>query len=157
VFTDTRIETSVRAALQKDPGVRHPELIAVSVDEIGTVVLSGAVQSFPERLAAAHDARQIDGVFEVIVDDLKVHPPLGSRRGDDEIRAAAMQEVIWDSSIRSNHIHVKVQRGRATLTGYARQQSEIDAAVEDIATLTGVVGVTNRIEVRLRELVVPGT
>ena len=148
MFTDTRIENDVRAAFERDPRIKHPELIAVSVDEIGTVVLRGAVESLPQRLAAAHDAGQIDGVFQVIVDDLKAHPPLGERRADDEIRSAALQRLIGDSRIRSDHIHAKVSHGWVTLTGYVRQQSESDAAVEDIATLTGVVGVTNRIEVR---------
>jgi osmotically-inducible protein OsmY len=148
VFTNTRIENDVRAAFERDPRIKHPELIAVSVDEIGTVVLRGAVEGLPQRLAAAHDAREIDGVFEVIVDDLKVHPPVGERRADDEIRSAALQRLIADSRIRSTHIHAKVSHGWITLMGYVGQQSESDAAVEDIATLTGVAGVTNRIEVR---------
>jgi osmotically-inducible protein OsmY len=81
---DTRIQGDVRAALRQDPRIKHPELIAVSVDEIGTVVLRGAVESLPERLAAAHDARHVEGVFDVIVDDVKVHPPVAHRRPDDE-------------------------------------------------------------------------
>ena len=148
MFTDTRIETDVRAALRGDPRIKHPELIAVSVDEIGTVVLRGAVASFPERVAAARDAREVDGVFEVIVDDLNVHLPIAHRRGDDQIRAAALQSVISDSRIRSNHIHATVSHGRVTLTGYVRHESESDAAEEDVTTLDGVVGVTNKIEIR---------
>ena len=148
MFTDTRIETDVRTALERDPRIRHPELIAVSADEIGTVVLHGAVESLPQRLAAAHDARQVEGVFEVVIDDLKVHPPVGARRGDDEIRAAAQQQIIRDSRIRSNHIHVKVSHGWVTLTGYVRHESEAAAAADDVLTLTGVRGVTDQIEVR---------
>jgi hypothetical protein len=34
------------------------------------VVLRGAVETLPERLAAKHDARHVEGVFDVIVDDL---------------------------------------------------------------------------------------
>ena len=148
LFTDSRIEEDVRAALQRDPRIKHPELIAVSVDEIGTVVLRGAVQSLPQRLAAAHDARQIDGVFEVIIDDLHVHLPPRHRRTDDEVRAAALDRVTADTRIRSTHIHVKVSHGQVTLTGYVREESESAASVEDVASITGVVGVTNEIEIR---------
>lgn len=148
VSTDSRIEDEVRAALQRDARIKRPELIAVSVDEIGTVVLSGAVGSFPQHRAAVHDARQIDGVFEVIADDLKVHPPVGDRRADDEIRAAAMQQLIRDSRIRSNQIHVHVLLGQVTLTGYVGEESERVAASEDVERITGVVGVTNQIAVR---------
>jgi osmotically-inducible protein OsmY len=107
-------------------------------------VLHGTVESLPQRTTAARAAQQVDGVFEVIVDDLKVHPPIVNRRADDEIRAAAQQRVICDSRIRSNHIHVKVSHGWVTLTGYVRHESESAAAVEDVASLTGVVGVTDR-------------
>jgi len=148
LFTDTRIENAVRAALERDPRIRHPERIAISADEIGTVVLHGAVESLPQRLAARQDARQVEGVFNVVIDDLKVHPPVGARRADEEIRAAAQQRVIWDSRIRSNHIHVKVSHGWVTLMGYVRDEAERAAAVEDVTTLTGVLGVFDRIEVR---------
>ena len=148
MFTDTRIENAVRAALEGDTRIKHREWIAISADEIGTVVLHGAIESLPQRLAARQDARQVEGVFNVVIDDLKVHPPVGARRADDEIRATAQQRVISDSRIRSNHIHVKVSHGWVTLMGYVRNESERAAAVEDVTTLTGVLGVFDRIEVR---------
>jgi osmotically-inducible protein OsmY len=147
LFTDDRLEDAVRDALQRDSRIKHPELIAVSVDEIGTVVLRGAVGTLLERFAAAHDARHVEGVFEVIV-DLKVHPPIGPRRGDDEIRVAALQRLTSDARIRSTHIHLKVSHGHLTLTGYVRGQSESVAAGEDVASLPGVTEVTNRIVIR---------
>ena len=144
----SRIEDDVRAALLRDPHIKRPEMIAVAVDDIGTVVLSGAVGSLPQRLAATHAARKIDGVFEVIADYLKVHPPVGDLRADDQIRAAAVQRIARDERIRSNNIHVRVLRGRVTLTGYVRQQSESAAAVEEVTSLPGVLDLTNEIEVR---------
>lgn len=148
LFTDPHIQEAVRAALDDDARIKHPELISVSVDEIGTVVLRGAVEALPERLAAKHDARHVEGVLDVIVDDLKVHPPLAHRRPDDEILAAAFQRLTSDPRIRSTHIHVKVSHGRLTLTGYVRQEAESAAAAEDVASLSGVIEVTNRIAIR---------
>jgi osmotically-inducible protein OsmY len=148
VLNETRIENDVRAALLADPRIHHPELIAVSADQIGTVVLSGAVGSLPERLSAIHDARRVDGVFEVIADRLRIHLPVGEQRTDDEIGAAVMQRVIDDHRIRSNHIHVKVSHERVTLTGYVRHESERAAAVDDATSVMGVRDVTDEIEVR---------
>ena len=122
--TDT-CATEVRAALRRDPRIKHPELIVVSVDGIGTVVLRGAVSSIPEHQLAVHAARQIDGAFEVIGDDLKIHPPVGDQRADDEIRAAAIQRLIWDTRIRSNYVHVRVSHGHLTLTGYVRGKRRV--------------------------------
>ena len=144
----TDIENDVWAALKSDPRIKRPELIAVSVDEIGTVVLRGAVGSLHQRTAAAHDVRRVDDVFEVIIDDLRVHPPHGELRADDELRAAALEALTGDSKLRSTHIHVKVFQGRVKLTGYVRRESERAAAVEDVANLSGVLGVTDQIEVR---------
>jgi len=148
LFTDTHIQEAVRAALDDDARIKHPELISVWVDEIGTVVLRGAVEALAERLAAKRDARHVDGVLDVIVDDLKVHPPLAHRRPDDEILAAAFQRLTSDSRIRSTHIHVRVSHGHVTLTGYVRQDAESAAAAEDVASLSGVIEVTNRIAIR---------
>jgi osmotically-inducible protein OsmY len=148
MLRNSRIENDVRAALERDPRIKHPELITVTVDEIGTVVLRGAVESLPQRHAAAHDARQIDGVFDVIVDDLKVHPPVRPIRGDDEVRAAVMEQLNSDPRIRSTHISVTVMNGHVTLKGYVREESEYAAAAEDAASVIRVVGVTNQIEVR---------
>ena len=148
MFTNRRMKEEVRATLRADPRINHPELIAVSADEIGTVVLRGTVGTLPERLAAAHDARHVEGVFNVIVDDLRVHPPVGPRRSDDEIRAAGLDTLIADPRIRSTHVHVKVSHGHLTLTGYVRDQAESAAAAEDAASLHGVTEVTNRIEIR---------
>jgi osmotically-inducible protein OsmY len=148
MLNQVRIEKDVQAALQADGRIRAPELIAVSADEIGTVVLSGAVPSLPERLLAIHDARRVDGVFEVIADRLRVHLPVGHRRSDDEIAATAMQRVIDDRRIRSNHIHVKVSQGSVKLTGYVRHESERAAAVEDVTDVIGARDVIDRLEVR---------
>ncbi len=51
----------VKAALHGDPRIKDPELIAVSVDAIGTVDLRGSVTSLRQRRAAVHDARGVNG------------------------------------------------------------------------------------------------
>jgi osmotically-inducible protein OsmY len=146
MFTDARIENDVRAALERDPRINDPGAIAVYADEIGSVTLRGTVGSLVQRLAAVHDAREADGVFDVI-DHLKVHLPVPDRRMDDDIRGAALQRLIGDTTIPSNHIDVEVSDGWVTLTGRVREESDRAQAVQDIAGLGGVVGVTNRIEV----------
>lgn len=146
MFTDTRMENDVRAALERDSRIEDPAAIAVYADEIGSVTLRGTVRSVRQRLAALHDARNVDGVYNVI-DDLKVHLPVRDRRADDEIRGAALQRLISDPRIPSNHLEVEVSDGWVTLTGRVREESQSAEAVDDIAALSGVVGISNRIEV----------
>jgi osmotically-inducible protein OsmY/nucleotide-binding universal stress UspA family protein len=148
VLTDpSRIECDVRDALTRDPRIKQSELIAISVDVIGTVVLGGTVATIRQRRAAVSDARRVNGVFEVI-DHLKVHPRVGPLHADDEIRASALQQLADDPRVRADRIHVKVSRGRVTLTGYVRQASQRSRAGEDVASVHGVVQVANEIEVR---------
>jgi osmotically-inducible protein OsmY len=145
MLSSPEITSNVVSALHRDPRIKRPELIAVSVDEIGTVVLRGAVESPRQRVAAVHDARQVEGVFTVI-DHLKVHLPIAGREADDAIRAAALKRLIADDGVRSDHIHVQVCDGWLTLTGHVREDSQRVRAEEDLAGITGVTGVTNRIE-----------
>ncbi len=144
----TRIEEEVRAALDRDPRLTHPELISVTADEIGTVVLRGAVENPLQHRAAVHDAREVEGVFDVIADELGVHPPLGHHPADDQIRAAALNQLASDPRIHAEHVHVRVWHGHLTLKGHVRRESERSAAVEDVQDLSGVVEITNRIEIR---------
>ena len=134
------------SALQRDPRIKRPELIAVSVDEIGTVVLRGAVEGPRQRAAAVHDARQIDGVLTVI-DHLQLRLPLVDQPADDEIRAAALRRLISDDSVRADHIHVEVSDGRLTLTGHVTDETQRVRAAQDVSGITGVSGVENRIRV----------
>jgi osmotically-inducible protein OsmY len=148
MITDTnRIADEIRAALQHDPRITHPELIAVSVDGIGTVVLRGAVRTLRQRRAAVHDARRIEGVFEVI-DHLRVHPPVPDLDADEELRVKVLEQLSSDPSVHAEHLHVKVSHGRVTLTGYVWHGSERVGAVDIARNTSGVVAVSDEIRVR---------
>ena len=69
------------------------------------------------------------------------------RREDDEIRGAALQNLIWDVDVPSDLIEVKVNDGWVTLKGDVSYQFQSDAAYDDVAGLYGVLGVTNEIAV----------
>jgi osmotically-inducible protein OsmY len=145
VLTNTPLEDEVIARLNLDPRIPDSIEIAVSADG-GMVSLRGTVESFGQRRAAAGDARKIDGVYEVD-DQLKVSLLGSDRRDDDEIRGAALQTLIWDAEVPSDLVDVKVRDGWVTLKGDVSYQFESDAAYEDVASLYGVIGVTNEITV----------
>lgn len=147
MYTDTRLENDVRTALRGDPRIKRPEQIVIYADEIGSVTLRGAVESVLQRRAAVHTTRKVDGVLNVI-DELKVHLPPAHRRADDEIRAATLAQLVGDARVPSNHIDVEVSQGWVTLTGYVTEPAELDYALDDVADVKGVVGVTNEITLR---------
>src|SRR5690242_10803002 len=131
--------------MDHDPRLPDSAEIAVSAAD-GVVTLRGTVESFSQRRAAADDAKQIEGVYEVD-DQLKVNLIGDNRREDDEIRGVALQALIWDTEVPSDALDVKVQEGWITLTGDVGFQFQSDAAYDDVASLYGVYGVTNEIRV----------
>jgi osmotically-inducible protein OsmY len=135
LLTNTPLADEVLASLALDPRIPESTEIAVQADE-GIVTLRGTVESFGQRRAA----------YEVD-DQLKVNLLGKDRRDDDEIRGAALQILIWDTEVPSDVVDVKVEDGWVTLKGEVSYQFESDAAYDDVATLYGVIGVTNEIRV----------
>jgi osmotically-inducible protein OsmY len=139
------IESDLRAQLLADPRIPAPDEIAIKVDG-GTVTLRGTVGSFAQRRAAVSDARNTEGVYDVF-DELNVRLLDAYQREDAEIRGAALQWLMWDIEVPSDSVDVKVTDGWVTLTGDVDFQFESDCAFDDVASLFGVVGVTNEIRV----------
>ena len=143
MLTDTSVSDAVIARLDLDPRIPESLEIAVSADD-GFVTLRGTVESFSQRRAAGQDAKNAAGVDD-IDNQLKVSLTGSDRRDDDEIRGAALQNLIWDVEVPADLVDVKVSDGWVTLKGNVSYQFETDAAYEDVASLYGVVGVTNEI------------
>jgi osmotically-inducible protein OsmY len=145
LFKNSPLEDDVIARLEDDPRIADSAEIAVAGDG-GIITLRGSVERFSVRRAAEHDALEVEGIYEVI-NHLKVNLLGADRREDDEIRGAALQNLIWDAEVPSDSIDVRVQDGWVTLKGDVSYQFESAAAYDDVSSLYGVVGVTNAIKV----------
>ena len=145
MLTNTPLEDEVISSLSLDPRIPDATEIAVAAED-GFVTLRGTVESFGQRRAAGTDPEEVSGVYEVD-NQHNVNLLSSHRRDDDEIRGATLQVLIWDSEVPSDRVDVKMQDGWVTLKGDVSYQFESDAAYDDVATLYGVVGVTNEITV----------
>jgi osmotically-inducible protein OsmY len=145
VKTTTQIEADVRAEIVLDPRIADADEIAIWTSD-GTVTLRGTVGSFAQRRAAVADARKIQGVYDVY-DELEVRLLDDNRRDDAEIRGIALQMLMWDVEIPAELLDVHVTDGWVTLKGDVDFQYQSDDAFDDVASLMGVVGVTNEIRV----------
>jgi osmotically-inducible protein OsmY len=144
--TSDRIQEDVRHALEDDPRIPYPSEIAVETYGGGVVNLRGTVGSFAEKRAAAADARRTRGVLDVY-DELHVRLLGHDRREDAEIRGAALQRIMWDPELVSDYVDVKVKDGWVTLEGDVDHQYQSDKAFDHVASLYGVTGITNEIDV----------
>jgi osmotically-inducible protein OsmY len=145
MFKSSPLERDVIARLEDDPRIIDSAEIAVAGDG-GIVTLRGTVARFSQRRAAEGDARGVEGVNGVI-NHLKVNLFGTDRRDDDELRGAALRNLIWDAAVPSDSIYVEVRDGRVTLKGEVSFQFQSDAAYDDVSKLYGVAGVTNEIKV----------
>ena len=144
MLQDIELEENVKAALARDPRLKHPRAVAV-LARARVVTLRGTVESFPQRHAAVEDAHGVAGV-DAVYEELNVRP-FPHDPNDDEMRGAALQLLIRDTRIRDTEIDVEVTDRWVTLNGEVRHQDESDAAFEDVAQLEGIGGITNAVQV----------
>jgi len=112
------------------------------------VILSGAVKSYPEKLAAGRAARRVRGVVEVR-NDLAVVLPAAQQRSDEDLAYAASCVLDSDVTIPGDKIAIGIVAGWVTLSGVVDRYAERLAAEDGVQRLAGVKGVTNLIKVEL--------
>jgi osmotically-inducible protein OsmY len=141
---DKQLQQAVLAELGWDPSVTAAH-IGVTANA-GVVALTGHVETFAEKYAAETAARRVRGV-KGVAEEIQVELPFERTRGDDDIAAAAIERLAWDTSVPTDAITVKVEQGWVTLTGSVTWHYQKEAAAQDVARLHGVVGLSNQVVV----------
>lgn len=96
----------------------------------------------PVQIATSvRGVRGVRGVEDELSVDLRDHWE------DDEIRGAALQALSSNPDVPDDRVDVSVEAGWLTLKGEVRHQSASDAAFEIASRISGVGGITNKIEV----------
>lgn len=119
---------------------------ALSVDN-GVVTLSGHVGSYMQKVAVEGAVRRVKGV-RAIAQEVEVRVPTDKKLSDDEIAKRVLHILAWDDQVPDHKIQVKVQKGWVTLAGEVEWQYQRMAAEADIRKLSGVIGVSNLIEIK---------
>lgn len=140
-----QLQRDVLSELHWEPSVTAAH-IGVSANE-GVVTLTGQVDSLMEKLAAEASARRVKGV-KAVVEEIKVRLPFDATRTDEEIAAAAIEQLAWDVSVPRDAVKVKVEDGWVTLTGEVMWHFQRQAASDDAHRLSGVRGVSNQITLK---------
>jgi osmotically-inducible protein OsmY len=140
---DSLIRDDVLFELKWDPKITSND-IAVAVKD-GVVTLSGYVSSYWEKDAAEKAAKRVYGV-KAVANDVEVKLPL--TRTDPEIARDAVHELESHVSVPNDSIKVTVRSGWVTLEGSVEWQYQKSLAESSVKKLKGVIGVTNKIEVK---------
>ncbi|MDT3379661.1 BON domain-containing protein [Labrys portucalensis] len=146
-MNDKVLRQSIIDALDFDPSIDAAR-IGVAVDN-GIVTLSGHVGSYAEKIAAETLARRIKGV-RAIAEEIEVRYPDHKKTADDQIASRAVSVISWDAMVPEGVVKVKVEKGWVTLAGTVDWQFQREAAYRAVRKLSGVLGITNSIEVKAR-------
>lgn len=144
INTDKKLQTDVLNELNWQPGVDAAH-IGVSAQD-GAVTLTGHVPNYAAKMHAVTAAERVFAV-RAVADELEVQLPSSHKHDDSTIAQAIAHSFKWNVAIPQN-IDAKVSKGRVTLTGKADSMYEKQTAERAVHYHTGVLGVSNLIEVK---------
>lgn len=145
-MTDDRmLQQRVMDELAFDPIVPAAQIGVTAQD--GVVTLSGYVDSYAIKFAAARAASRVRGV-KAVAEEIEVRLPTEKKTADHEIAARAIKMLEWDELVPPGAISVEVDHGTVTLSGEVDWAFQRDEAERDVLRLSGVKLVVNDISVR---------
>ncbi|MES2683543.1 MAG: BON domain-containing protein [Pseudomonadota bacterium] len=144
-MNDLQLKHAVSDALEFDLAFDASHIGVFVSDRV--VTLSGWVDDFAQKHAAAEAVRRVRGVHALAM-ELEVRYPSDKKFSDDEIAARAAKIIEWDLRLPQGTVAVTVDNGMVELQGevgwvFMRREAEAD-----VRKLGGVLGVRNHIVVR---------
>jgi len=143
--SDSDLKKAVLDELGWEPSVNEAHIGVTA--HAGVITLTGHVSSYMHKVAAEKAASRVKGV-KAVAEEIEVKLPFDIKRSDEDIAAAAVDRLAWNSTIPADAIKVKVQQGWVTLTGNVGWHFEREDAERDIRALSGVIGVSNQVVVK---------
>jgi osmotically-inducible protein OsmY len=109
--------------------------------------LTGAIDTYAEKLAAERAAKRVKGV-RAIAADIEVKLPAQMRTTDEGLAEQIARILNWNGTFRNSDIQAEVRNGRVTLTGEVDWSYQRQAAERRVEELQGVTGIINQIRLR---------
>jgi osmotically-inducible protein OsmY len=145
--TDADLKRDVTAELEWDPAV-DATAIGVAVKD-GIVTLTGHIDTFAQKHAAARVVRRVAGVKAIALElDVKLAPD--HRRSDTDIATSAEHALRWNTLVPVDSIRLSVDHGWITVRGEVEWDYQRRAVEKAIRSLTGVVGISNETTLRVK-------
>ncbi len=142
-MNDKALRQLVLDELDYEPSIDAADIGVTA--ENGVITLSGHVPSYAQKFAAEHATWRVRGV-KAIAQEIEVRLPGDKKVNDDEIADRAVAILSWSTVVPRETVKVKVAKGWVTLTGRLHWNFQRMAAEAAIRKLSGVIGVSNQIE-----------
>lgn len=144
-MNDLQLKQAVSDELEFDPAFDGSHIGVFVSDRV--VTLSGWVDDFAQKHAAAEAVRRVRGVRALAL-ELEVRFAADKKLSDDEIAARAAKIIEWDLRLPQGAITVTVDNGVVELRGQVAWAFIRREAEADVRKLGGVLGVRNHIVVQ---------
>lgn len=145
--TDADLKRDVTAELAWDPAVMSTA-IGVAVKD-GVVTLTGHLETFAEKHAAARALRRVAGVKAIALElDVELSPD--HKRSNTDIATSAEEALKWNTQVQLEAIRLTVDHGWVTLQGEVEWDYQRRSVEKTIRPLMGVVGISNEITLRAK-------
>lgn len=141
--TDFHLKRQVESELAWDPEIGHSTM-AVAVSD-GTVMLSGFVATYAQKLAAERAVKRVAGV-RAVANELVVQLGTGERP-DPEIAADAVTALRLQLPTAATELRTVVDHGHLKLEGCVQWHYQRERAEQAVRHLAGVKSVLNQIRV----------
>ncbi len=143
--TDAELQQDVMNELKWEPIIQAAE-IRVTVKD-GVVTLSGHVDSYVKKWAAARAAARVFGV-KAVAEEIQVRLPGSLKRSDEDIARAVANVLEWNVLVPHDRVKVQVQDGLVTLSGEVDWGYQKYSAEEAVRNLMGIVWFNNQITIK---------
>lgn len=144
--TDMELKRDVENELKWEPSVNEAHIGVTARD--GVITLTGHVPAYAEKYVAEKTAKRVYGV-KAVADELEVKLPGSSRRSDEDIATACVAALRANYTVPYDNVKVVVNKGWVTLDGEVERYFQKQNAHYAVRYLTGVVGVSNDIRIKL--------
>lgn len=111
----------------------------------GDVALNGTVPNYPQYAEAAAAARRVAGV-KTVHNHLEVELPPGDYRDDPTLTTVANDALRLNITV-PDAVEATAKNGNLTLTGTVGYGTEMTAAEQTVAGLTGVRNIKNELQI----------
>ena len=119
--SDSDLKKAILDELNWEPSVESAHIGVTAKN--GVVSLTGNVDAYGQKSAAERAASRVKGV-KAVVENIEVKISSDYQRDDEDIAAAAVDRLGWNSSIPEDAVKVKVEGGWVTLSGELTWQFE---------------------------------
>jgi osmotically-inducible protein OsmY len=148
--TDTHLQRDVLEEFDWEPSVTATQ-IGVTVRD-GVVTLTGHVPVYSEKHTAEEVAKRVHGV-RAVANEIIVRPDDADVRDDEEIAAAAVHALRWDSEVPDDRVQISVEDGRIKAEGTVEHGYQRAAVDRVLRHLRGARAIHNEVGVVPRQAV----